>query len=306
MLGKNRTVTAGEEEYKATKALVIATGSRVKGIPQIGLELNKTTVISSDEALFLEEAPKTLAVVGAGAVGCEFADIFNAFGTKVTLIEALPRILPLEDAESSRRAHQELPEARHHRARRGQDHQGRRQQGPVTLTVEAGGKTETIEVGEGAHGRRPGGEHRVAWGSRRRVSQLTERGFVKVNPATLETTAPGVYGIGDVAGPADARAQGQPRRRRRGRAHRGAAPAPDPLRQRAQRDLLPSRGGQHRAHRGAGQGAEARLPGRPLPVQRQRPRPRRRRDRGVRQDHPRQEVRRDPRAPTSSAATRRR
>ena len=48
-----------------------------------------------------EQAPKTLAVVGAGAVGCEFADIFNAFGTKVTLIEALPRILPIEDAECS-------------------------------------------------------------------------------------------------------------------------------------------------------------------------------------------------------------
>ncbi len=80
---------------------MIATGSRVKGIPQIGLEINKTTVISSDEALFLEQAPKTLAMIGAGAVGSEFADIFNAFGTKVTLIEALPRILPLEDAESS-------------------------------------------------------------------------------------------------------------------------------------------------------------------------------------------------------------
>ncbi len=73
----------------------------MKGIPQIGLEINKTTVISSDEALFLTEVPKTLAVIGAGAVGCEFADIFNAFGTKVTLIEALPRILPLEDAEAS-------------------------------------------------------------------------------------------------------------------------------------------------------------------------------------------------------------
>ncbi len=95
---------------------MIATGSRVKGIPQIGLEINKTTVISSDEALFLEQAPKTMAIVGAGAVGCEFADIFNAFGTKVTLIEALPRILPLEDAESSDVPDQELQEARDHRA----------------------------------------------------------------------------------------------------------------------------------------------------------------------------------------------
>ena len=64
VLGRNRTVTVGTDTYTATKALVIATGTRVKGIPQIGLELNKTTVISSDEALFLEAAPKTLAVVG--------------------------------------------------------------------------------------------------------------------------------------------------------------------------------------------------------------------------------------------------
>src|SRR4029078_9939446 len=101
VLGKNRTVKVGGDEYQARKAVVIATGSRVKGIPQIGLEINKATVISSDEALFLEQVPKTMAVIGAGAVGTEFADIFNAFGTTVTLIEALPRILPLEDPESS-------------------------------------------------------------------------------------------------------------------------------------------------------------------------------------------------------------
>jgi dihydrolipoamide dehydrogenase len=101
VLGPNRTVRVGKEEYQARKALVIATGSRVKGIPQIGLEIDRSAVISSDEALFLEKPPATLAIVGAGAVGCEFADIFNAFGTKVTLIEVLPRILPLEDAEAS-------------------------------------------------------------------------------------------------------------------------------------------------------------------------------------------------------------
>jgi dihydrolipoamide dehydrogenase len=76
-----RKVKVGAEVHEARKAVVIATGSRVKGIPQIGLEINKTTVISSDEALFLEKAPATLALVGAGAVGSEFADIFNAFGS---------------------------------------------------------------------------------------------------------------------------------------------------------------------------------------------------------------------------------
>src|ERR1700730_12953415 len=90
-----------DEKHEAKKAVVISTGSRVRGLPQAGLELNKTTVISSDEALILEKAPKTIAIVGAGAVGCEFADVFIAFGSKVTLIEAMPRILPLEDEDSS-------------------------------------------------------------------------------------------------------------------------------------------------------------------------------------------------------------
>src|SRR5437667_4628934 len=101
VLQPGRKVKVGSDVHEAKKAVVIATGSRVKGIPPIGLEINKTTVISSDEALLMERVPASLAIIGAGAVGREFADIFQAFGVKVTLIEALPRILPIEDAESS-------------------------------------------------------------------------------------------------------------------------------------------------------------------------------------------------------------
>src|SRR4026208_580967 len=103
--GKNsvnvKNAEGKEEKHDAKKAIIIATGSRVKGLPQAGLELNKTTVISSDEALVLEKAPKTMAIVGAGAVGVEFADVFNAFGTQVTLIDVMPAILPLEDGDCS-------------------------------------------------------------------------------------------------------------------------------------------------------------------------------------------------------------
>src|SRR5207247_6550224 len=100
-LQAGRKVKVGNDTYEAKKAVIVATGSRVKGLPQIGLEINKTTVISSDEALFLEQAPPSMAIVGAGAVGMECADIFNAFGTQVTLIAVLPRIMPLEDADAS-------------------------------------------------------------------------------------------------------------------------------------------------------------------------------------------------------------
>ncbi|MEP6571224.1 MAG: dihydrolipoyl dehydrogenase [Gemmatimonadota bacterium] len=195
-----RKVKVGNDVHEAKKAVVIATGSRVKGIPQIGLEINKTTVISSDEALFLEKAPATMAVIGAGAVGCEFADVFNAFGTKVTLIEALPRILPLEDAESSdalakafrKRKIDIFAGAKVTKADVGKDR--------VVLTLEAGGKTETIEVEKVlmAAGRAVNTEN---MGFKEAGVQLTDRGFVRVKPETLETTAAGVYCIGDVAGP---------------------------------------------------------------------------------------------------------
>jgi dihydrolipoamide dehydrogenase len=195
-----KKVKVGADTHEAKKAVVIATGSRVKGIPQIGLEINRTTVISSDEALFLEAAPKSLAVIGAGAVGCEFADIFAAFGSKVTLIEALPRILPVEDAECSdavaksfkKRGIEVVAGAKVTKAEVGKDQ--------VTLTIEAGGKTQTVTAEKVlmAAGRAVNTEE---MGFKEAGVQITERGWVKVNQATLETTAPGIYCIGDVAGP---------------------------------------------------------------------------------------------------------
>src|SRR5678809_1681532 len=76
LAGKNvvsvKTADGKDERHDAKKAIVIATGSRVRGLPQAGLELNKTTIISSDEALILEKAAAWMGIVGAGAVGCEF------------------------------------------------------------------------------------------------------------------------------------------------------------------------------------------------------------------------------------------
>lgn len=195
-----KKVRVGGDTHEAKKAVVLATGSRVKGIPQIGLEIDRTSVISSDEALFLEKHPGSLAVIGAGAVGCEFADIFNSFGSKVTLIEALPRMLPLEDTESSdavaksfrKRGIEVIAGAKVSKAIVGKD--------KVTLTVEAGGKTQTIEAEKVlmAAGRAVNTEK---MGFKEAGVELTDRGWVKVNLATLETAAPGVYCIGDVAGP---------------------------------------------------------------------------------------------------------
>ncbi len=200
--GKNSVtvkVDGKEEKHEAKKAIVISTGSRVKGLPQIGLELNKTSVISSDEALILEKAPKTMAIIGAGAVGCEFADVFSSFGTQVTLIEALPVVLPLEDADCSadlaksfkKRKIDVLPAAKISDVKVGKN--------SVTMSVEIGGKKQSLEVEKVlvAAGRAPNIED---IGIKEIGVQLTDRGFIKINER-METSAKGIYAIGDVAGP---------------------------------------------------------------------------------------------------------
>ena len=203
LAGKNaisvKLADGKEEKHDARKAVVIATGSRVKGLPQAGLELNKTTVLSSDEVLVLDKAPKTMAIVGAGAVGCEFADVFAAFGTQVTLIDVAPTILPLEDADCSA----ELAKAFKKRkidvvagAKIGSVKIGKNS---VSMTLESGGKKTDLEVEKVlvAAGRAPNIEE---VGLKEQGVQLTDRGFIKINER-METTAKGIYAIGDVAGP---------------------------------------------------------------------------------------------------------
>jgi dihydrolipoamide dehydrogenase len=200
VLASATTVKVGNDTYTATKAIVLATGSRVKGIPPVGLSINKKSVVSSDEALFLEQAPKTLAVVGAGAVGTEFADIFSSFGSKVTLIEALPRILPIEDAESSD-AIAKVFKKRGITVMAGvKVVKADVSDSAVTLHVEVGGKAETVTAEKVlmAAGRAVNTEN---IGLEKVGVKLTARGFIQVDPTTLQTSVKGVYAIGDVAGP---------------------------------------------------------------------------------------------------------
>ncbi len=199
--GKSVVVNADgkEEKHEAKKGIVISTGSRVKGLPQIGLELNKTSVISSDEALILEKAPKSILIVGAGAVGCEFADVFNAFGSQVTLAEVLPNILPLEDSDASAEV------ARAFKKRQINVITGARITGAkigktsVNTTIEAGGAKQELDVEMVlvAAGRAPNVEE---LGLKEAGVQLTERGFIKIDKM-FATSVANIYAIGDVAGP---------------------------------------------------------------------------------------------------------
>ena len=203
LAGKNsvsvKTADGKEEKHDAKKAVVISTGSRVKGLPQIGLELNKKTVISSDEALTIEKAPKAMIIVGAGAVGCEFADVFAAFGSQVTLVEVMPAILPVEDADSSKEVERSFKKRKIDVLTGAKISNVKVSASGVTMTVEAGGEKKELkaDVVLVAAGRAPNVED---VGLKEQGIQMTERGFIKINEK-METNVKGIYAIGDVAGP---------------------------------------------------------------------------------------------------------
>src|SRR4029077_13673504 len=89
-------VFEGETQtLRARREIIVATGSTPRGVP--GIEIDRKRIITSDEAIGLREVPKTLVIMGSGAVGVEFASIFNRFGSDVTIVELLPRLVPVED-----------------------------------------------------------------------------------------------------------------------------------------------------------------------------------------------------------------
>jgi dihydrolipoamide dehydrogenase len=199
--GKKVTVTGADgkkETHDAKKAVVISTGSRVKGLPQAGLELDKSVILSSDDVLVAESAPKSMAIVGAGAVGCEFADVFNAFGTKITLIDVAPTILPIEDADCSAELTKAFKKRKIDILTSAKISSVKVKKNGATVVVEAGGTTHTLDVEKVlvAAGRAPNVEK---IGLETVGIAKSDRGFVQIN-AKFETNVPGYYAIGDVAG----------------------------------------------------------------------------------------------------------
>jgi dihydrolipoamide dehydrogenase len=201
LAGGGKVEVAGKDGKKQTltaKHIIVATGSRPKDLPF--LKIDHDRVWDSTDAMMAQQPPATLAVVGAGAIGCEFADVYAAFGTKVTIIEALDRVLPLEDRDCSavveksykKRGMEIYTGARLEKAEIGK--QGAR------LTVKtAKGETKVIEAERvlSAIGRSPNVED---IGLEKAGVKLTDRGFIQVD-AQYRTSAAGVYAIGDVAGP---------------------------------------------------------------------------------------------------------
>jgi dihydrolipoamide dehydrogenase len=176
------------------KNIIVATGSEARMLP--GLEPDAEFILTNIEILNLTAVPKSLIIIGGGAVGVEFASIFKRFGTDVTVIEMLPRIVPVEDEDVSKEL-ERLFRKQKIRVETGARAENIRKTGAgvkLTMTTKDG-KREELEAERllVAVGRKPNTEN---IGLENTKVEL-DRGFIKVDP-NQQTAEPGVYAIGDV------------------------------------------------------------------------------------------------------------
>ena len=184
----------GTEAAYSAKNILIATGSSPRSLP--GMEIDHSTILSSDSILEVTEIPKSLIVIGSGAVGVEFASMFARFGSKVTIIEILPRIVPLEDEEISRELaasfkRQGIAVYTDARVERVSKSEG----GVEVLARTSGGTTETFRAEKilMAVGRKPLSDNIGL----EALGVATEKGYITIDPYQ-RTNVPGIYAIGDV------------------------------------------------------------------------------------------------------------
>ena len=189
---------AGGEQVLKAANVILATGARARILPDVGLAPDGERVWSYREAMVPDRVPTSLLVVGSGAIGIEFASFYRALGSEVTVIEALPRILPVEDEEVSAAA-QKAFEARGIAFRTGASVRRLARSGKgIELTLEAGGAPETLKAEVAI----------VAVGIVGNVEGLgLEALGVKVERTHVVTDShgatgiPGLWAIGDLAGP---------------------------------------------------------------------------------------------------------
>ena len=188
-------VFEGEKQtLRARKEIIVATGSTPRGVP--GIEIDRKRIITSDEAIGLKEVPKTLVIMGSGAVGVEFASIFNRFGSDVTVVELLPRLVPVEDDAVSAELEKSF------RKQGITAHTGAKVTG---AKADASGVDVDVLLADGttkkirtdyllvATGRGPVTTGLNAEG----VGLQIEKGYIKVDPL-FRTNVPGISAVGDV------------------------------------------------------------------------------------------------------------
>jgi dihydrolipoamide dehydrogenase len=196
ILGPGKVEVAGDKgkQILETKNILIATGSEARMLP--GLTPDPEFILTNIEILNLQAVPKSLAIIGAGAVGVEFASMFQRFGTQVSLFEMLPRLVPVEDEEVSKELERTFRKGKI-RVETGAKCENVQKTGKsvkmkVTLS---NGKTEDVEAEKllVAIGRAPN----TANIGLEKTKIKPDRGFIRVNE-WQETEEPGIYAIGDI------------------------------------------------------------------------------------------------------------
>jgi dihydrolipoamide dehydrogenase len=193
VLDENGNVT----DLIQTKFTVVATGARPRMFK--GIEVDRVKILTSREAMVLNEIPAELIIMGAGAIGVEFAYFFNSFGSKVTIIEMMDRILPIEDEEISKELERHFKKSGIKILTNTKVISAKTVNSKVEVVVEkADGTKETLSsdyalnaIGIQANLENIGLEN---------VGIEIERGFIKVNQY-MQTSVDNIYAIGDVAGP---------------------------------------------------------------------------------------------------------
>lgn len=193
---KSKTEVEVKGEVHTAKNIIIATGARARLIPNV--EINGTTLLTYHQALELTEVPQSIVVIGAGAIGMEFSYIFKSYGAEVTVVEMLPRVLPLEDAEISTEVEKQFKK-QGITTKTGTKVEKVEDKGDsVTVTLSKDDETETIEAEKVliSIGVVPNSEE---IGLEAAGVETNERGYIKIDDA-MRTNVSNIYAIGDVTG----------------------------------------------------------------------------------------------------------
>lgn len=192
--GQVEVLSGNESRTLEGRNVILATGSEARMLP--GLEPDEKTVVTNIEILARTAIPASLLVIGAGAVGVEFASIFKRFGSEVTVLEMLPRLVPVEDEEISKELERQFKKQGIQCETGAKVQQVERTPGGIRVGVElAGGKTRNYEAEMllVAVGRKPNTGGVGLENTRVKL----DRGFVTVDPYQ-RTAEPGLYAIGDI------------------------------------------------------------------------------------------------------------
>jgi len=188
-------ITEGQKQtITATKQIIVATGSQPRSVP--GIEIDKKRIITSDEAISLRDVPKSIVIMGSGAVGVEFASIFRRFGSDVTIVELLPRLVPIEDEAVSAELERSFKKqgikvmtgTKVTSAKPGNDAVDLEAQTPDGKTTRLKAEYLLVATGRGPVTSGLGAEE---------MGLAMERGYIRVNER-FETNVSGISAIGDV------------------------------------------------------------------------------------------------------------